>query len=289
MKLPGKIDLHMHTSVSDGTDTPEEIIEKVREANIELFSVTDHDAIKGCSIVMGHRKNEDPVFITGIEFSCKDEEGQYHILGYGYDPEAEAIRDTVNEGHELRLSKLRERLDFLESKFGFRFSAADREGLFALDNPGKPHIANLMVRHGYAATKESAFRDYLNLYHAGSAYIRPETAVQAILKSGGVPVLAHPSYGRGDEIIVGEAMERRLRKLIGFGLQGIEAFYSGFTPKLISELLAFAGRYDLLITAGSDYHGQNKLVHLGDTNLPDKNDFPEGLLRFLQKICGQTN
>ena len=81
----------MHTIVSDGTDTPEEILAYVKEAGIELFSVTDHDAVKGSRLLQSLWKEGDPVFITGAEFSCKDEEGKYHILGYGYDPKASAI------------------------------------------------------------------------------------------------------------------------------------------------------------------------------------------------------
>ena len=278
----GKIDLHMHTMVSDGTDTPEEILLRVKEAGIGLFSVTDHDAIKGCAIVQSCAKAGDPAFITGVEFSCKDEEGQYHILGYGYDPEKPSMREAVEAGHALRVGKLQKRLDFLENRFGFVFSERDIAKLFALDNPGKPHVGNLMVKYGYALTKESAIRDYLNQYHAGSDYIRPEDAIQAILAADGIPVLAHPSYGRGDEIILGSEMDRRLQKLIRFGLQGVEAFYSGFTPKLREEILAFAEKYALFVTAGSDYHGQNKLVQLGETGFSREMEYPQGLLRFLE-------
>ncbi len=282
MMCHSKIDLHMHTAVSDGTDRPEEIIARVREAEICLFSVTDHDAIRGCTALVKALQTGDPAFLTGAEFSCKDEEGQYHILGYGYDPGAHAIRELVEKGHALRMGKLQKRLDFLRDRFGFTFCQEDIQSLFALDNPGKPHVGNLMVRYGYAATKEIAIRDYLNQYHAGSAYVRPEYAVQAILDAGGIPVLAHPVFGRGDEIIVGEDMDRRLRHLMAFGLKGVEAFYSGFTPKLIAQMLAFAEKYALYVTAGSDYHGSNKLVHLGDTGLPDPTEYPSGLLRFLE-------
>ena len=156
MSYPGKIDLHMHTSVSDGTDTPQEIIRRVKEVGIELFSVTDHDAIKGCKAILKLLKNDDPAFISGVEFSCKDEEGRYHILGYGYDVNAPVIAAIVKKGHSLRMSKLTERLAYLNDEFGFTFSPDDVEALRALDNPGKPHIGNLMVKYGYAPTKEYA-------------------------------------------------------------------------------------------------------------------------------------
>lgn len=284
MDFPKKIDLHMHSAVSDGTDRPTDLIGRVKEAGIELFSLTDHDAVRGCVEIQAALEPDDPAFLTGVEFSCGDEEGQYHILGYGYDPQAASILDVVEAGHALRMSKLQNRLDFLEREFGFRFSEEDRAELFALYNPGKPHIGSLMARYGYAADKNEAIKNYLNRLHEAEAHVRPETAIQGILGAGGIPVLAHPSYGRGDEIIVGDNMDRRLRKLIDFGLRGVEAFYSGFTPKLQEETLSFAQRYDLFITAGSDYHGSNKTVRLGDTNLTEETEYPAGLRRFLDAV-----
>ena len=98
-KNTDRIDLHMHTTISDGTDTPEEILEQVRETGLDVFSVTDHDAIlAGCRIAPLLRR-ADPLFVTGVEFSCRDQYGQYHILGYGYNPEARAIRRIVEKGH----------------------------------------------------------------------------------------------------------------------------------------------------------------------------------------------
>jgi len=284
MNYPKRIDLHMHTAVSDGTDAPEEIVSRVKEAGIDLFSVTDHDAIKGCVTVREFLRESDPKFIPGVEFSCKDEEGQYHILGYGYDPESGAIREIVEKGHGFRVGKLQKRLDYLKKEFGFSFSDGDVSALFALDNPGKPHIGNLMVRYGYAKTKEDAINNYINGFRAGSEYVRPEEAIEAITKAGGIPVLAHPSFGRGDELILGDEMDSRLRRLIGYGLKGVEAFYSGFTPKLQKETLDFAEKYGLYVTAGSDYHGKNKLVRLADTNLPDVVEYPRGLIGFLNEV-----
>jgi len=284
MKYPGKIDLHMHTTVSDGTDAPEEITERVRAAGIELFSITDHDDIKGCDAVKSVLEDGDPRFINGIEFSCRDDDGKYHILGYCYDAGAEAIRAAVRKGHGLRMFKLQKRLDFIKDAFGFVFSAEDLDALYSLNNPGKPHIGNLMVRYGYAPSKEVAIIDYLDKCPGGNAFLSPEEAIEAILASGGIPVLAHPSLGKGDEMIVGEDMDKRLRKLMGYGLQGVEAFYSGFTPELIREMLGFAGKYGLYVTAGSDYHGKNKKVALGNTNLGGPEEYPEGMLRFLDAV-----
>lgn len=284
MRFFDKIDLHMHTNVSDGTDSPTEIIKRVKDAGITLFSVTDHDATEGCSVIGNSLKDGDPAFIFGVEFSCKDEKGKYHILGYGYDPKAPSMRETVKIGHGLRMDKLKKRLDFLEREFGFSFSDDDKDRLFSLDNPGKPHIGNLMVKYGYAPSKEIAIEKYIDKFVIKDEYIRPEDAISAVVNAGGIPVLAHPSYGRGDELIIGEEMDKRLKRLIGFGLKGVEAFYSGFTAPLQKEILAFAEKYNLYVTAGSDYHGDNKLVLLGDTNIETCSEYPKGLNRFLDDV-----
>ncbi len=281
MKQYTGIDLHMHSNISDGTDTPEEILAHVRQAGISLFAVTDHDAVKAGRIIPALLKKGDPAFLTGAEFSCRDEEGKYHILGYGYDPDAAPIRRLVQTGHDLRMRKVTARLEFLNREFGFSFPKADLDWLFAQDNPGKPHIANLMVKLGYVETKERAIKDFINRISFRSEFLRPEQAIESILGGGGIPVLAHPSYGDGDQLILGAEMERRLQRLMDFGLQGVEAFYSGFTPRIRREVLSFAERFGLYVTAGSDYHGKNKMIDLGDTGLGEAAEWPEGLRRFL--------
>ena len=279
-----RIDLHLHSVISDGTDLPEEILGAVRAAELQIFSITDHDAIKASTVIPPLLKKKDPRFITGAEFSCKDEDGQYHILGYGYDPEALSIKQVVEEGHTLRIQKAMDRVAFLKTEFGFVFPEEEIEAMLALDNPGKPHLGNLMAKYGYAVNRDEAIIRYINQRKFADQYIRPETAIQGILGAGGIPVLAHPSYGSGDELILHDRMDQRLQKLIAFGLQGVEAFYSGFTKELRDEILAFAEKYDLYVTAGSDYHGKNKTVILGDTGLDPAGHYPEGLLAFLEQV-----
>ncbi|MBR5730850.1 MAG: hypothetical protein IKX89_02740, partial [Firmicutes bacterium] len=193
-------------------------------------------------------------------------------------------RKLVEKGHRFRIKKVKARLDFLKSEYGFSFPKKELDKLFSLDNPGKPHIANLMVRHGYAKDKEHAIKDYINRIRFRTEYVRPEDAISGILESGGIPVLAHPSYGNGDELILGEEMDKRVCRLKEFGLQGVEAFYSDFTPKLCREMLSLAERYDLYVTAGSDYHGANKVIRLGDTGLEGPDEWPEALRRFLADV-----
>ena len=284
MGISLKIDLHMHTTVSDGTDTPAEIVARVREAGINVFSVTDHDTVKACGVIPA-LVGDGMRYVTGAEFSTRDERGKYHILGYGFDPYSAPIRELTEAGHRNRMKKVRARLEFLKEEFGFNFPPDEIKKLLALDNPGKPHIGNLMVKYGYAKTKKQAIDEFINRRRFASEYIRPEYAIGRIIAGGGVPVLAHPIYGDGDQLIFGEEMEERLTRLVGFGLQGVECFYSGFTPRMTRNMLDFSERFGLYVTAGSDYHGGNKLVQLGDTGLDFVDELPERLKSFLAR-CG---
>ena len=280
-----KIDLHMHTTVSDGTDTPQQILTCAKDAGLSLFAVTDHDAIKAGRIIRELLADGDPRFLTGVEFSCRDGEGKYHILGYRYDPDAESINRVVETGHNLRMKKVETRIQFLISEFHMEFPEEEVAEILAMDNPGKPHIANMMIRHGYAESRDRAIKEYINKLHVKADYLLPEEAIRCILGAGGIPVLAHPAFGSGDELIIGDEMEQRLLRLMDYGLQGIEAFYSGFTLKLRTGLLNLAEKYHLYVTAGSDYHGKTKLVRIGDTGLSDADTLPDGLYRFLEAIA----
>lgn len=278
------IDLHLHTNVSDGTDTPEELLRCVREAGIRLFSITDHDGYNAHETLRGRMAEDDPRLLTGIEFSCKDEEGKYHILGYNFDPDADAIVNVVEIGHAYRMRKVRKRLDLLKEEYNIDLPEEEVKHLLAMENPGKPHIGNLLVKYGYSETRDQAINEIINKLHVHSEYVRPEQAIAGILGAGGIPVLAHPLFGSGDELILGDEMDARLRRLMGFGLQGVEGFYSGFTDKLRAQVLALAAKYGLYVTAGSDYHGKNKLVRLGDTGLDEVTEFPAGLTKFLEEV-----
>lgn len=271
----------MHSVISDGSDTPEEIVQHVREAGIRLFSVTDHDAIKAASIIPELIAGGELRFLPGVEFSCKDEQGAYHILGYGYDPNGASVNEIVELGHSYRMNKFTARLQLLKTEFGIEFPEEDVQRLLTLDNPGKPHIANLMVKYGYAESIPQAMKTTLNRLSYRASYVKPEEAIAGILDSGGIPVLAHPSFGSGDQLILGDEMDQRLKRLIGYGLQGVEGFYSGFNKRLRDEILSFAEKYGLYVTAGSDYHGTHKIVLLGDTGLTGEEEIPEGMARFL--------
>ena len=281
--VPGRIDLHMHSTVSDGTDTPEELLARVKEAGIALFSLTDHDAVKGVKAIRNALCDSDPQFLSGVEFSCKDAFGQYHILGYGFDPDAKQIQALVEDGHRFRMEKVTARLDYLKERYGVSFPPEEVETLLAMDNPGKPHIGNLMVRYGYAASKETAIRDFIDRLGFTEEYLRPEQAICGVLSAGGIPVLAHPWFGSGEQRLSGPEMHERLSRLKGFGLLGVEAYYSGFSLLQRTRMLELAEEFGLFVTAGSDYHGANKPVALGQTGFAADAAPPDSMLRFLER------
>ena len=292
MFFPDNIDFHMHTTTSDGTDTVETLLPKIIENKIDMFAITDHDAISACDDMRILLKIEErkgakglPVFVNGVEFSCEDNYGKYHILGYAYDPYAPAIRELVGFAHDMRMTKLRQRINFLEDRFGIELPQEETQGLFSLKNPGKPHIGNLLAKYGYAENKDVAIRKYLNgiTYH-GRVHVFPEEAVEAIKNSGGIPVLAHPAYGDGTQRPDDKEMHRRLRALKLCGLMGMEAYYSVFSKEETVRMLSFAKEYDLMVSAGSDYHGANKQVLLGQTGLVSASEGGEQMKAFI-KAC----
>ena len=294
------IDLHMHTNASDGTDTPEGLLKRVREAGIRCFAVTDHDSIDSCGRIEKLLKDPETAgtgspdepgvhFIRGIELSCEDEQGKYHILGYGFRALHKNVWKLTVRTHAMRMKKLESRLRNLREAYGITFAEKDIKKLRSYSNPGKPHISNLMVLYGYVKDRREAFDRYLNRFSPPEGHIRPEEAIDAILADGGIPVLAHAIYGDGDQLIMGPELEERVRRLKDFGLAGLECYYSGFVPKQRRIMLELAETYDLLVTAGSDYHGSNKMIELGDTGLNEEAEPCPRLEKFLETVRKKTS
>ena len=282
--LDCKVDLHIHSTFSDGTDTPAVILDRLREGGFTHFSLSDHDTLKGCAEMARLLATGDPAFIRGAEFSCEDERGKYHVLAYGYDPAVPSMTALVDASHGYRVDRVKRRLDLLKQACGFSLTEGEREALFALNNPGKPHIAEYMIKYGYAATIGEAFENYLNKYECGGDHVKPEDAIIAIKEAGGIPVLAHAPFGSGNQRLAAEEVEARLKRFIPCGLRGLEGYYSKYTSEMQSEMLSLADKYDLFVTAGSDYHGTHKTVSLGETHLEMTESYPGGLLAFLQEV-----
>ena len=282
----------MHSTWSDGTDTPRNLLKKVREAGIDVFSVTDHDEYRGILELNKHqgKQPEDgaPAFIPGTEFSCRDGGDKFHILGYAYDTEAPSIRGLFDAVRTIRMQKAENRIRFLKQNFGFTFSDEEYSALMRNHNPGKPHIAKLMVNHGYAENISEAIDRYIAGYHGPERRIKPEEAIEAILAADGLPVLAHGPFGDGGQDLGPEEMERRVSRLKAAGLAGVEAYYSGFSAAQRDMMLDLADRNGLTVTAGSDYHGSIKAVRLGDTGPGDPAEKAARLADFLAEALRRS-
>ena len=266
--MNGGIDLHMHTKYSDGTDSETELLERLRREGINFFAVTDHDTIEGAMRV----KNivpEDMKFVAGIEFSCKTVDGgKVHILGYGYDENNSDFRAAIDEGRKMRAVKLEGRLEHLKNDHGIIFSDEDYDYIRSLTSSGKPHLAALLVKRGYAADKKSAIEKYIDDKNGMSASTRipSENAMYGIAEAGGIPVWAHPLGGINERHLTEEEFDTRLKVLMNEGLRGLECWYSLYNESEISFLVKRAEENGLLISGGSDYHGKNKRVSPGELN-----------------------
>ena len=158
--MASKVDLHIHTTASDGADTPRELAAKVAAAGLELFSVTDHDTVDG-ALEMEKFVPAGVRYIRGVEFSCLSPGGKCHILGYDYDPDHPAFRAALAEGRRLRMEKLERRLEQLKTDHGIVLTEAEREWLLGRNSPGKPHLGRIIRDRGLAPDLDSAIRGFI--------------------------------------------------------------------------------------------------------------------------------
>lgn len=260
-------DLHLHTSFSDGTDTPETLLKILRAAGISTFAVCDHDTADGCREIC---KNipADMRFINGIEFSCKTEFKRCHILGLGIDIDNPEIIEAVEEGKKLRAVKLESRLNHLKATHGIIFTDDEIEELNKLSSVGKPHLAQLIVKHGLAKTIDEAIKSFLT-FRGNNDRLNSKFAIDAIKTSGGIPVWAHPLGGEGERRLSSDEFEKQLELLINDGINGLECYYSRYNSEEIKYLVSKAKVHKLLISGGSDYHGTNKTICPGELNTDD--------------------
>ena len=271
-----KVDLHMHSTASDGTDAPLQLLEKVSSLGLECFALTDHDTFAGVREILG-RIPEGIRFIPGIEFSCRyHNKWQCHVLGYGMDLDDPLLVETVRKAHDMRLAKLMIRIERLKEDYNITFSEEELEALEQESCPGKPHLAELLVKKGYAAGFKEAFDGFLGKVHTG-IYMEPETAVKAIRDSGGIPVWAHPFGEKEASFTEPAVVSDRVKKLKEMGLAGMECWYSQYYGHQIRFLKELAAHHDLLISGGSDYHGTRKKVAIGMLSREGGRPAPEEL------------
>lgn len=262
-----RVDLHTHSFYSDGTLSPEELMDWAVSQQLDQISLTDHDGIGGLPEAREAAMKRGIDFIPGIEFSAEDEDGStMHILGYHIDGENKELNQAIFEIRENR----RERNDRLfqglkEMGYPLEWEDFDKKG--DRNYLGKPDFARAMLKKGYIRTFREAFEPGKLL---GSPEIRKirkkkikaREAIRLILDAGGIPVLAHPmkvsGLKTGETVETQEymeALEKLVIKLKSYGLKGLECLYPEHTPEETEALIGIAEKYKLHITSGSDYHG----------------------------------
>ena len=265
--MTNPMDLHMHTTASDGADTPAQLLKNILAAGIRVFSVTDHDTIEG-ALEMEKLVPPELRYIRGVEFSCIHPAGKCHILGYGYDPEDPELQAALELGRQLRQEKLQRRLIFLQDRFGITLTKAEEHFLYSQKSPGKPHLGQILRDRGLAPNVTAAIQEYINPCKDGNDRIDADLAIRAIRHAGGTAVWAHPLGGEGEERLSRAEFLTQLDILVSVGIQGLECHYSRYTREDADYLCHQAAGRNLIITAGSDYHGGNKQnLALGQLNV----------------------
>jgi hypothetical protein len=258
----GFIDLHIHTTASDGTDTPAQVAEEAARLGLCQIAITDHDTMSGVAEARRAGEKLGLSVVGGIELSTDYRGEELHLLGYYLAPDAPGLLQVMDWNRESRLARNRRMVEKLHE-------AGCPISLEALEeaNPGavlgRPHIGEALVGCGWADSVGDAFRRYLS---PGAPYYLPREklpfhrGVAGILEAGGLPVLAHPlQYGFPQP-----ELEQLTAYAAGLGVVGMEVYYSGYTQEDTARLLALARRHHLLPTGGSDYHGTRKPdIHLG--------------------------
>lgn len=253
-------DLHLHSKFSDGSDTAEELTEKLLSQNITTFALTDHDTVAGLPSLI-EAVNGRARVITGVEFSCKENGKTTHILGFGFAPSAPEIIEMLAYGQDLRRKNLEIRLSHLKNSHKIVFSDEENAFLRAKNSPSRAHLAALLIQNGYASSYQDCMDKYLNGCKKDELRLTAKDAISAILAANAIPVWAHPLGGEGEPH---KFVPETLDALLSYGLRGMECYYSRYTKAESDFLLAVAKKHDLLISGGSDYHGTNKTVKLGE-------------------------
>ena len=257
------IDMHLHSSYSDGSDSVPSLVEKLIKNGVTTFSLTDHDSVRGIPELL-RETNGRARAITGVEFSCLDEGDPCHILAYGFSPDDPHILALVDKGEELRRQNFENRKNHLEKAHGIFFTEGELAWLFSLPKIGKPHIARILIARGLAKDTDDVIRRYLNGCKDNDVRLSAKETVCAILKAGAIPVWAHPLGGEGEDHLSAAEFLDLARRLVSYGVKGMECYYSRYNEEEIAFLLQKAADLSLAISGGSDYHGENKTVLLGE-------------------------
>ena len=252
------VDLHMHSTASDGTDTPTQLVHKAKRAGLSAIALTDHDTVAGIYEAREAAARVGLDFLTGIEISASyPRPGVMHLLGYGIDPDHPALRSFTDKLQDSR----RERNQFLVDRLQRVGIDIDFEQLRAVagsDNIGRPHFARLLFVKGYIPHVNAAYKYYLGNtgdFRFDRREPEPREAIDIIHAAGGVASLAHPQQLRKQNFA---QLANEIKNLADKGLDAVECIYNDHRESFVSELKDLCKRYDLLQTGGSDYHGSAK-------------------------------
>jgi predicted metal-dependent phosphoesterase TrpH len=251
-----RIDLHLHTTHSDGSLSPGEVLHLAHKAGVTALAVTDHDIVSGIPEAIETGAELGIEVIPGVEISSRVANSELHILGYflqWQDPELNQRLATLRASRHRRNPQIIERLRAL----GLDVTYEEVRALAGTDSVGRPHIARILMDKKYVTSAKDAFDRYLA--DGRPAYVarelpKPEEAIAWIKAAGGVAVLAHPTWAK----VSGEGLNALVTTLKAEGLGGIEVHYSTHTKRQTREYLDLAKRLNLLITGGSDFHGITK-------------------------------
>lgn len=247
-----KIDLHIHTTYSDGTFSPEAVVDTAVECGLNVIALTDHDNILSHKVANDYVKknNIDIEIIPGVEINTIYKGYEVHILGYFMDTENSDFQTLMKNQQEARVNQTNEIIELLNKKAGIRIKFEDIKSLVAEGGSiGRPHIARAITNAGGVNNVMEAYAKYIN--DASNVYVQrktvsPHDACEIIYDAGGIPVFAHP--------IDVEISDELAKDLTSYGLRGIEAYHRKHSPAMIEHYSSLAEKYGLIITGGSDFH-----------------------------------
>ena len=267
-----RIDLHVHSTASDGSTPPAEVVAHAVEARLDVIALTDHDTTAGLAAALAAAVDQPLEVVSGIEMSSTHDGRELHILGYFVDPGSPDLA-----GHENRALRLREdRIRAMVERLNAQGVPVDPERVLEIaggdrSSIGRPHLASALVEAGHAATRHDAFDRLIG--DDQPAFIptnlaTPWEALQIILDAGGLPVWAHPPY---------DLVEPLLPRLVQNGLKGLEVYRPKNSPDVVMRLERLARAHGLLMSGGSDWHGPEGGRELGDffVTADDIGDFIE--------------
>ena len=275
-----RIDLHTHSTCSDGTEPPGQVVRAAAGVGLDVMALTDHDTAAGWAEADSAGREAGVAVVPGIEVSCRSRGASVHVLAYLVDPEVEDFRHELQLARDSRAERLRRMADLLIDDGHLDSYEQVLEHVPAGATLGRPHLADALVAAGRFPDRDAAFADVLSSrsrYYVGHYATEPVRAVEVITGAGGVAVLAHPfaaARGRvvGDDVI--EAMTDA-------GLAGLEKDHRDHTPRDRARAAEVAARLGLLTTGSSDYHGSGKPNRLGE-NTTD----PAVLAEILERGTG---